>query len=396
MLSPQKLALLRQDTPGTATVTHLNNAGAGLMPRPVLDAVLDHLRLEAEIGGYEAAALKAVEVERVYHNLARLLGAEPRNVAIVENATVAFWQALAAFDLEPGDRIVTTLNDYASHQLTYLALEQRRGVDTVRVHEQPQGGADPEDFRVQLRHPRARLATICWSPTSSGLIQDVESLVRLCREAGVPSLVDACQAVGQLPVNCAELRCDFLTGTGRKFLRGPRGIGFLYVSDRMLEEGRYPLTVDGRGATWQEAERFTLPPTAQRFENWEFPHALVLGLGRAAAYAMEVGIAEGSERALRLAMQVRERLSALPGVTVLDRGARLGAIVSAGIDGWDANVLVERLKERRINTSAATRAWALLDFDRKGVETALRISPNYYNTEEEVERVVEAVRDVSS
>ena len=384
----------RRDTPGTATVNHLNNAGAGLMPGVVLDRVLDHLRLESQVGGYEAAALKGVALEQVYVNLARLLGGEPRNIALVENATVAFWQALAAFDLEPGDRIVTTLNEYASHWISFLALKERRGVAVVSVRESVSGGADLEDWRTQLAHPRTRLATVCWSPTNSGLIQDAAALVAMARGAGVPVLVDGCQAVGQFPVDCSELDCDFLTGTGRKFLRGPRGLGFLYVSDRVLEEGRFPINLDGRGATWQEADRFILASSAQRFENWEFPFALVLGLGEAAAYALDVRVDEGSRRAFKLATLARERLSALPGVTLLDRGATLGAIVSAGIAGWDANVVVDELKRRGINTSAATRPWALLDMDVKKVETALRVSPHYYNTEEEVDALVETLGEI--
>ena len=384
----------RRDTPGTATVNHLNNAGAALMPGVVLDRTLEHLRLESQLGGYEAAEMKAAALQEVYARLARVLGVEPRNIAVVENATVGFWQALAAFDLEPGDRIVTTFNDYASQRITYLSLKERRGVETVSVRESPSGGADLEDFRVQLAHPRTRLATICWSPTNSGLIQDAEALVALCQGAGVPAIVDGCQAVGQYPVNCASLGCHFLSGTGRKFLRGPRGLGFLYVSDQALKEGRYPVNLDGRGATWQEAERFVLQPSAQRFENWEFPFALVLGLGEAAAYAMDVGIAEGSKRAWGLAALVRNRLADLPGVTLLDRGTTLGAIVSAGIAGWDANVVVEQLIRRGINTSAAVRAWALLDMDAKHFETALRVSPHYYNTEEEVEALVCALGEI--
>ncbi|MEP7326685.1 MAG: aminotransferase class V-fold PLP-dependent enzyme [Gemmatimonadota bacterium] len=286
----------RHDTPGAATVNHLNNAGAGLMPSPVLDAITAQLELESRIGGYEAEAKKADASAATYQALAQVLGARTKN---------------------------------ASHQITYLALKERRGIDVIRVRESPLGGADLEDFRLQVRHPRVRLATICWSPTNSGLIQDVPAPVSLCREAGVPGFVDGCQAVGQVPVNCAELGCDFLGGTSRKFLRGPRGLGFLYVSERALEEGRYPLNLDGRGATWDEVDRFVLPPTAQRFENWEFPYALVEGLGATARYALEVGIEVGSRRALELAALARVRLASLPGVSILDRGATLGAIVSA-------------------------------------------------------------------
>jgi selenocysteine lyase/cysteine desulfurase len=381
----------RHDTPGTGKVIHFNNAGAGLMAGPVLDTITAHLRLESEIGGYEAAAAKAPQIEAVYRSLARLLGARPHNVAIVENATVGFSQALSAFDLQPGDRIVTTQNDYASHQLSYLALKARRGVEVAWASDAAEGGVDPDAFRRELAHPRTRLATLCWSPNNSGLLQDVASLSALCRQAGVPSLVDACQAVGQLPIDFERIGCDFLTGSARKFLRGPRGIGFLIVSDRMLRAGRHPLHIDGRGATWQQAEQFVLADSAQRFENWEFPYALVLGMGRAAEYARQVGVDVASRRAFALAVRLRERLRAAPELRILDRGPALGAIVSVAIAGHDAQQVVTQLRAQGINGSASQRSWSLRDMDSKGVESTLRLSPHYYNTEDEVDAVAAAL-----
>jgi selenocysteine lyase/cysteine desulfurase len=395
-MTPPHLEQWRRETPGTTTRKHLNNAGAGLMPQVVLDAAVGYLNREALTGGYELAALEADTIAGTYQSLSLLIGSQARNIAIVENATVAFWQALAAFDFAPGDRIVTTRHDYASHQITYLTLKERRGVDTVVVREAPAGGADLDDFKRHLSHARSRLATICWSPTNSGILQDVPALVALCREAGVPSLVDGCQAVGQFPVDCNAIGCDFLTGTARKFLRGPRGLGFLHVSDRMLEQGKYPINLDGRGATWEEANRFTVSPTARRFENWEFSDALVVAMGAAAAYAMKVGVAVASERAFALAARARARLATIPGVTILDRGQRLGAIVSARIDNWDANDVVHELRVRHINTSAAERAWALLDMDAKASKTALRVSPHYYNTESEIDDLELALREIIS
>ncbi|MEO8201358.1 MAG: aminotransferase class V-fold PLP-dependent enzyme [Gemmatimonadota bacterium] len=390
----QSLDQWRRDTPGTGSVNHLNNAGAGLMPRVVLDRVIEHLQLESQIGGYEASARQAAAIEIVYARLGSFLGARPQNIAIVENATVAFWQAMAAFDFEAGDRIVTTRNEYASNRITFLAMQKRHRVEVVSARETDWGGPDLEDFQNHLRHPRTRLATICWSPTNSGIIQDAPAMIDLCRKANVPSVVDACQAVGQFPVDCGRLDCDFLTGTSRKFLRGPRGLGFLYISDRMLDAGKYPTNLDGRGATWAEADRFIMQPTARRFENWEFPYALVLGLGEAVAYATDVGMVETSSRAFALAAQVRHELGLIPGVTIMDRGKHLGAICSAAIRGWDANALVEELKRRKINTSPATRSWALLDMDAKQVETALRVSPHYYNTEVEVAELAGAVNEI--
>ena len=385
----QRLDQWRTDTPGCANVIHLNNAGSALMPQPVIRAIVDHLHREAAFGGYESADDAADAVRDAYANVARLLGGQARNVAIVENATVAFFQALSAFDFQAGDVIVTTRNDYISNQLAYLSLGKRRGIEIRRAADLPSGGVDPQSVRELLRDPRVRLLAVTWVPTNSGLIQPVEVLGEIANEARVPYLVDACQAVGQLPIDVTQLRCDFLSATARKFLRGPRGIGFLYVSDRALQRGDSPLYIDMRGADWITADTFDLAPDARRFENWEFSYALLLGLGAAARYALDAGIEECSRRALMLAADLRAKLSEFS--RVLDRGEKLAAIVTADV-GRNAADVVALLRERRINTSATFRQWAILDMDEKRVESALRISPHYYNTEEELDALVDALR----
>lgn len=379
----------RSDTPGCANVIHLNNAGAGLMPRPVIDAMVGHLQREANFGGYESADDAAAAGEESYENVARLIGARRGNIAIVENATVAFFQALSAFDFQAGDIIVTTRNDYISNQLAYLSLASRRGIAIHRAADLDSGGVDPQSVSELLRNPKVRLLAVTWIPTNSGLIQPVELLGEIAEEAGVPYLVDACQAIGQIPVDVSRLRCDFLSGTARKFLRGPRGIGFLHVSDRALQRGEAPLYIDMRGAEWASPDAYTLADDARRFENWEFSYALVLGLGAAAKYAIDAGIERCSRRALMLAGQLRDRLRVFS--RVLDRGEKVGAIVTADF-GRNAAEIVAALRRRNINTSATFRAWALLDMQEKGAESALRLSPHYYNTEEEIDTVVDVLR----
>ena len=386
------LKLWRADTPGVAQRTHLNNAGAGLMPEPVVRVVTAHLQREALLGGYEAADAARESVQQAYRAVAGLIAAAPANVAIVENATVAFFQALSAFDFRSGDVIVTTRNDYISNQLAYLSLARRCGVVVLRAQDTAAGGVDPDSVRDLLRHPRVRLLAVTWVPTNSGLIQPVETLGEIAAAAGVPYLVDACQAAGQLPIDVGRLRCDFLSATARKFLRGPRGIGFLYVSQRVIERGQYPLYIDMRGAAWRAADAFELAADARRFENWEFSYALVLGLGEAARYAKEVDVARGGARARALAARVRRELRERPGFRVLDRGAELAAIATVEVPGWSAPQLVDALRARRINTSAVLQEYAVIDMDAKNATSALRVSPHYYNTDAELDALFDALR----
>jgi selenocysteine lyase/cysteine desulfurase len=390
----ERLAAWRADTPGCAHGAHLNNAGAGLMPAPVMAAIQAHLERESLGGGYEAADAAASAIAAVYDDVARLLGTRARNVALTGSATEAYNQALASFDWNAGDVLVTTRHDYASNQLTFLALARRRGVELRRAPDLPTGGVDPQALRALARHPRCRLVALTWMPTNSGLVQPAAEVGAVCAELGVPYLVDACQALGQVPIDVAALRCDYLAATARKFLRGPRGVGCLFVSDERLAAGAHPWNVDLRGATWTSADSFTLQPDARRFENWEFPYALVLGLGAAARYALTVGLEVACRRARLLAEYARTRLAALPGASVLDRGVERSAIVTAAFAGHGAPSLVQRLRERGLRTGASPRAYALLDMQDKQVEHVLRISPHYYNTHDEVDALGDALEEL--
>ena len=393
---PAELERWRADTPACTRLVHLNNAGAALVPRPVQSAILDHLALEQEIGGYEAADARREDVRHAYAAMGRLLGTEARNIALVQNSTVAFAQAVSAFDFNGGDVILTSRSDYASNQIMYLSLARRRGVEIVRAPDAAEGGIDPDAVQKLIRKRRPSLVALTWIPTNSGLVQPVEAVGRICRDAGVPYLVDACQAVGQLPVDVGELQCDYLSGTARKFLRGPRGLGFLYVSDRVLGEGAYPLLVDMHGADWTDPDDFALNPDARRFETWESAFALVLGLGAAAEYALQAGVEPTGRRARELAEYARSQLSAIPGVRVLDRGPELCAIVTIAVDGRDTANIKLALRSRGINTSSPHREDAVIDMDEKGTASALRISPHYYNTQEEIDTAVDAIQELLS
>lgn len=387
------LARWRADTPGTAGRAHLNNAGAGLMPAPVLSAIKHHLELEAAIGGYEAADLEAGAITAAYHAVGGLIRAPAANIAIVENATVAVAQALSAFDWAPGDLVITSEADYVSNQLMLLSLSARRGIEILRAPELTEGGIDPAAVESLVRRRRPALLVLSWIPTNSGMVQDAAAIGAIARRHEIPYLLDACQAVGQLPIDVNALGCDFLAATARKFLRGPRGIGFLYVSDRMLAANRYPLFIDLRGGTWTAPDRFEPDAGARRFENWEFAYALVLGLGAAARYAADAETAGALDATAALALHTRRRLPEVEGVTLLDRGHTKSAIVTASVPRIAPADLVAALRQSGVNTSWFPRSAAVIDMDRKRIPAGWRISPHYYNTEAEVDRLIAAVRD---
>lgn len=374
----------RAETPGCANVTHLNAAGAALLPQPVVDATIGHLELEAQRGGYEAAASNLEAVERPYAAIAQLIGCEPTEVAIVENATRAWDMAFYGIPFAQGDRVLTTVGEYASNYVAYLQLARTRG---IRVDVVPDDASGQLDVRALERmiDDDVRLIAITHVPTNGGLVNPAEEVGRIARAAGVLYLLDACQSVGQLPIDVEQVGCDFLSATGRKYLRAPRGTGFLYARTSALEQVEPPF-VDLHAARWVSRDAYELRPDARRFENWETNYAGKVGLGVAVDYLLGWGIDAVWATVRELAAAFRARLEQIPGVHVQDEGATRCGIVTFTKDGLDARALREELRAEGINVWWADVSSTRLDMEQRGLEVVVRASVHYYNTAEEIER----------
>jgi cysteine desulfurase / selenocysteine lyase len=384
------LARVRADTPGVAHVAHLNNCGAALPPRQVHDAVVGYLAREAEIGGYETAAERRDDWEHTYDALARILNADRDEIAVIENATRAWDMAFYAFPLGRGDRVLTGRAEYASNWIALKQVADRTGARIEIVPDDEQGQIDVSALEATIDDD-VKLVSLVHVPTQSGLVNPAADVGRVTRAAGVPLLLDACQSAGQLPLDVDELGCDILSGTGRKFLRGPRGTGFLYVRRGLIEQLEPPL-LDMRAADWLPDGSYRIRSDARRFENWETYYAGKVGLGVAVDYALEIGVDAIWTRIQELAARLRTALATIDGVTLLDRGAVLGATVTFNVAGRDADAVKRSLAQRRVNVSVMERRSAQLDFGARGIETAVRSAVHYYNDDSDLDRLVEGVR----
>lgn len=380
---------VRRETPGVLHRIHLNNAGSGLMPQPVLDAMLGYLTREAEIGGYEAAGEAATELDGVYDSVARLLGANRDEIALTENATVAWQLAFYALSFQSGDRILTARAEYAANYVAFLQVSRRTGAIIEVIPDDVDGVLKPEALEKMIDE-RVKVIAITWVPTNGGLRNPAAAVGDIARRHGVIFLLDACQAVGQMPTRVDELGCDILTATGRKFLRGPRGTGFLYVRrDLMLTMD--PPMIDHFAAPWVTPDRYELRADARRFETWENNYAARLGLGRAVDYALQLGLENIETRCSILSARLREGLRAAPGIVIHDLGRNPVSIVSFSIEKRDATTVKAELIQSGYNVSVSAPSSTLLDATARHLPAVVRASPHYYNTNDEIDSFVRAV-----
>lgn len=384
----------RRETPGCEARIHLNNAGASLMPTLVRDEVVGHLALESRIGGYEAAAAARERIDAVYASAARLVNCRPSEIALLENATRAWQAVFYGLAFERGDRILTGRAEYCSNYIAYLDVAERTGAEIVVVDDDDHGQLDVARL-VELVDERTKLISLSHIPTSGGLVNPAEAVGRIARAAGVPFLLDACQSAGQLPLDVDAIGCDYLAATGRKFLRGPRGTGFLYVREASLDRLRPPVVEVGGGA-WTATSGYTLKAGARRFETWEVSYALQLGLGRAIEYALDLGPDAIWARVRKLAASLREHLDALEGVAIHDLGEVRCGIVTFSVDGVDADTVRRRLADHGINVYVSTIEDTRLDFERRGLDRIVRASVHYFNTEAELRTAAAAVALLTS
>lgn len=387
------VAAERARTPGSATGHHFNAAGAALLADGTVDAVIDHLRAESLSGGYEAAKHAAPALDAVYARTARLLGVGPDEVALVESATAGWQRAVSALRLRPGDRVLAARSSYVSCALHLLAAERDLGVRVELLPNASDGAVDLAALEAALRAGPAALVTAAHVPTSSGLVEPAAEIGALARAHGVPFLLDATQSLGQLPVDMGAIGCDLLIGTGRKFLRAPRGTGLLAVRRPLLER-LSPEAPDVRGAHWTAERSWELVPDAKRFELWEAAHALRLGLGAALAALDSLGVDVVAGHLARLATGLRERLAELPGVHITDPPAAGGAIVTFVVDGLDASDVQRELAERRVHLIAVPAGHGRWDMDPRGLTKVVRASVHVYNDQSDLDALVEAVREI--
>ena len=383
------LKIARAETPGCDKLIHFNNAGCALSPYSVIDSVTKHLQLEQQIGGYEAATQAKEKVRNFYAQLAQFLNCKSTEIAFMESATRAWQSALLSLGLKKGDEIITAGNEYAGNYLSLLSIARQLGIEIRTIGLDANGLIKAEKIERYIGS-KTRAILITHIASQRGDIQDIKAIGEIAQTKGACFLVDACQSVGHVPLDLQEIKCDFLFGTGRKYLRGPRGTGFLFA--RSGSTAKYmPPVIDLQSAHWDTAESFTIKEGAARFESFERNLAGQIGLGKAVEYANSLNITNIAARIQSLAGTMVTALEAIRGVRVHELSETQSGIVTFSKVGIGAEKLQNQLHQQRVNTSISKRTNARLDLDRDIQCDVVRASLHYYNSDSEIERVVQLI-----
>jgi len=378
----EEVEQLRNDTPGLPGRIHLDNCGSALVPRAVVEAQLAHLHLETRVGGYVAQEQQSEQLASVYGSFSGLLGGKPEDYAMVGSAVDGWTKAFYSLPMGPGDNIVTAYNEYCSNYVAYLQRAKRDGIE-IRVARPDTEGKLDTDHLESLIDTRTRLISITHVSSSSGQIAPAEKVGDIARAHGLLYLLDACQSVGQLDVNFERIGCHMATGTGRKFLRGPRGIGFLYMNETARAQID-PVVLTNQAATWTSNDGYDLRQDAAVFEAWERSCVNQLGFGAAVDYLRELGVQRTVARITELTAHLRAGLASIKGITPTCQDDATAAIVTFNKKGWTAQDVKAEMEKHAVATQVASVVHTRLDLGARGIETTARVSPHYYNTLEEI------------
>lgn len=385
------LHTIRAETPGVKGHIHLNNAGSSLPPQPVVERIIKHLRLEEEWGGYEAADMVEEEASDFYHQAARFINAHsPREIAFTESATQAWQRIFYSIPLTKHDRVILFQNEYVSLYVALLQRQQHTGCTIDIIPSDAEGNIDLERLKNKMG-PDVKMVLLGHSPTQSGQLSPAEAVGEIVKDYPAIYILDATQTIGQYPVDVQKIDCDALCATGRKFLRAPRGTGFLYVKEELASRLE-PSMIDLQGADWLSPSQYQLAPGCQRFETWEHSVSLKLGIKEALVYAQAVGIEHIWHRGQSLATKMRQGLQTIKGIKLRDPGTALGNIVTFTKEGVSCPHVVASLARHKISINISKRSYALLDFEQRNLHEVCRASPHYYNSEEEIDRFIDSIR----
>jgi selenocysteine lyase/cysteine desulfurase len=391
-LNEQEIQQFRTETKGTTVKIHFNNAGSSLPPDVVVETVISYLNEEAIYGGYETEYKYKDQLDNTYALIARLINADKDEIAIVENASAAWLMAFNGIGFKKGDVVITSEMEYVTNIIGLLDAKKTHSIEIKVIPNDEYGNFSLPALKAAIS-PQTKLIAITHIPSTAGSMMPIVEIGKIARKHNILYLVDACQSVGQLPVDVKEIDCDMLAVTGRKYLRAPRGTGFLYVRKEVQDKLK-PIFMDGFNTQWVTEDDFKIRNDGRRFELYEKNRALTLGLGKAVDYALNIGVDKIWQRIQQLADHMRSQLENIDGITIHDIGDQKCGIVTFSVDGKDCASVKSMLVEKQINVSVGLAKSTLFYMNKNNLASVVRASVHYYNTENEIKMLCNALTSI--
>ncbi len=381
-LTELEIQNLRQETKGTVGKIHFNNAGASLPPDVVVETVISYLQEEATLGGYETEFKYKEQLENTYVSIARLINAGKDEIAIAENASTAWTLAFNGISFKSGDEVITCEMEYVTNLIGFVHAKKKYGITIKVIPNDIRGNFSMTEFEDAISE-KTKLIAITHIPSSAGGMIPIVEIGKIARKHNILYLVDACQSVGQVPIDVKEINCDMLAVTGRKYLRAPRGTGFLFVR-KAVQDKLDSIFIDGFTVQWVTEDDYKIRDDARRFELYERNRALTLGLGKAVDYVLNIGVDRIWQRIQFLSRLMRQQLKGINGITVHDIGDQQCGIVTFSVNGIESALIKNELAEKQINVSVGLAKSTLYYMNKNHLTAVVRASLHYYNTEEEI------------
>lgn len=369
---------------------YLNNAGAGELSNITLNAMIDYYQYEQKVGAYQAAKDKKDIIDMFYTNVAKLINADDvGEIAFVDNASRGWNLAIRGIELSKNDVIVTLSTEFGTNLITIYDHAMKSGASVRVIPCTDKGKVDIQLLEKVLSEYRGvKVIAISHAVAHGSIVNPVEQIGVLARKYGALYIVDACQSVGQITVDVKEIDCDVLVASGRKWLCGPRGTGFMYIRNKTNIR---PTQLDLASADLILNDDYSVTGVkirqdAKRFEIWERNIASQIGLATAIDIILNVGLDEISRKIKCFSTEIRNAISKNPKLILIGSEESSSGIVGFITKKSDVEKsILDSFVKNGLTISTMSDWDCPLDFPKNGVKTIFRLSPHYYTNIETIE-----------
>lgn len=374
---------------------YFNNAGAGLMSKGTYETLTNHMEIEMNVGAYKAAAIKSDAVNNFYLLAAKLLNAGSKDeIAFIDSASRGWNLIIYGLDIKESDVIVTLSSEYGTNLLTIYDIAKRThcGIKVIQCDNEGNFSLDDVDQALQSG---GTILAVSHVAAQGSIVNPVVELGILAQKYDAIYIVDGCQAVGQIKVDVQQINCCAYVTAGRKWLRGPRGTGILYVRRNapirtpQIDLASADLVFDELGTVVDVKVR----DDAKQFELWEKSTSSLLGLANAIQEYMDYGIDTAEQEICAKANYIRSFVVSNQHLALVGSENSSTGVVGFYIKDPKQEKKVKELIEKENFIISYVCDWDCPTFfPQNGVQYIFRISPHYYTSNDDIQAICNLIQ----